>query len=80
MDHKKIFLSISNKITRQKDAKETYITVSSGWLSVWMFLGDVGDTNMHKHDAAMMEMTACLFITSGDQVTMQRKQQLQREY
>ena len=42
-----------------------------------MFLGDLGDTDIHKqHDAALMEMTACLFISSRDQVTMHGKQQL----
>jgi len=41
-----------------------------------MLLGDVGDTDIHKqHDAAMTEMTACLFITSRDKVTMHRSQQ-----
>ena len=35
--------------------------VSSGWLSVCMLLGDVGDTDIYKqHDAAMMEMRACI--------------------
>ena len=44
-----------------------------------MFLGDVGDTDIHKqHDAAMMEKRACLFITSRDKVTMHRSQQLQQ--
>ena len=36
-------------------------SVSFGWLSVCMLLGDVGDTDIHKqHDAAMMEMRACI--------------------
>ena len=35
--------------------------VPSGWLSVCMLLGDVGDTDIHKqHDAAVMEMRACI--------------------
>ena len=56
------------------------VAVSSGWLSVYMLLGDVGDTDIHKqHDAALMEMRACLIITSCDLVTMHRSQQL-REY
>ena len=34
-----------------------------------ILLGDVGDTDIHKqHGAAMMEMRACLFITSRDKV------------
>ena len=46
-----------------------------------MFLGNAGDTDIHKqHDMAMMEMRACLFITSHDKVTMHRLQQLQQEY
>ena len=56
------------------------VTVLSGWLSVWMFLGDLGDTDMHKqHDAGQMEMRVCLFISSRDQVTMHRSQQWQQE-
>ena len=57
------------------------LSVSSAWLSVWMFLGDVGDADIHKqHDAAMMEMGACFFfITLRDKVKMHRLQQL-REY
>ena len=52
--------------------------VSSGWLSVWMLLGDVGDTVVHKqHDTAMMEMRVGLFITSRDKVMMHMSQQLQ---
>ena len=47
--------------------------VLSGWLSVWMFLGNVGDTDMRKqHDAEMPR--ACLFITSRDKVVMHRSQ------
>ena len=46
-----------------------------------MFMGDVGDADIHKqYDAAMMEMRTCLFITSRDKVTMHRSQQLQEEY
>ena len=37
------------------------VIVSSGWLSVCMLLGDVGDTDIRKqHDAAMLEMRACI--------------------
>ena len=46
-----------------------------------MLLGDVGVTDIHKqHDADMMEMRACLFITSRDKVTRHGSQQLQQEY
>ena len=42
-----------------------------------MLLGDVGDTDIYKqHDAAMMAVRACLFITSHDKVTIRRSQQL----
>ena len=52
------------------------VTVLSGWLSVWMFLCDLGANDMYKqHDTALMEMRACLFISSRDQVTMHRSQQ-----
>ncbi len=47
-----------------EDAREVthvILIVSSGWLSVCMLLGDVVDPDIHKqHDAAMMEMTACI--------------------
>ena len=37
------------------------IVLSSGWLNMCMLLSDVGDTDIHKqHDAAMMEMRACI--------------------
>ena len=41
-----------------KKKKKKKSIVSSGWLSVCMLLGNVGDTDIHKqHDAAMMEMS-----------------------
>ena len=49
--------------------------VSSGLPSVWICMGNVGDTDIHiPHDMAVMEMRVCIFITSCHQVTMHGKQ------
>ena len=49
--------------------------VSSGLPSVWICMGNVGDTDIHiPHDTAGMEMRVCIFITSCHQVTMHGKQ------
>ena len=44
-----------------------------------MFLGDVGDTDIHKYNTTMIEMRACSFITSRDRVTMHKSEQFQQE-
>ena len=57
-----------------KHAVLCFTIVSSGWLSVCMLLGDVGDTDIHKqHDAVVTEMRACLFITSRDNQSIKQE-------